>query len=85
VQAHLVGEALPKPSTLVGLAMPRNSHHQWHKFGMKLKAPAAQDCLFKLLMQDANGFQLIDRISIQPVTDRQVDSLMTFLEGQKTP
>ena len=40
VQAHLVGEALPKPSTLVGQSMPRNTHHAWHKFGMKLKAPA---------------------------------------------
>jgi tetratricopeptide (TPR) repeat protein len=85
VQAHLVGEAAPKPSTLVGQYMPRNTIHAWHKFGVKLKAPAAQDCLFKLLFLNTNGHVLVDRVSIQPVTDRQLDTLMTFVEGGKAP
>ena len=85
VQVYLTGEAAPKPSVLVGQSSPRNSHHAWHKIGLKIKAPLAQDCLLRVLFLNASGFVLVDRVSIQPVSDRQLDTLMTFLEGQKAP
>ena len=85
VQVYLTGEAAPKPQVINGQATPRNSHHHWHKVGLKIKAPPAADCQMRVLLQNAMGYVLVDRISIQPVSDRQVDSLMMFLEGLKTP
>ena len=34
---------------------------------------------------DQSGFILYDALSVQPVSDRQLDALLTFQEGQKTP
>ena len=64
--------------------MHRNSQ-QWHKLGFKLKIPLAQDYLLKVYFYNQTGIILYDDLSIQPVSDRQVDSLLGFYEGPKTP
>jgi tetratricopeptide (TPR) repeat protein len=85
VNVHLIGEAAPKPSTLVLRMIYRNAHHHWRKLTFTLKAPPAQDCNLKITFMNMTGAMVFDRLSIQPVSDRQVDSLTAFLEGQKTP
>jgi tetratricopeptide (TPR) repeat protein len=85
MQVFLTGEAAPKPSVVAGQVSRPGTHHTWHKMGLKIKAPPAPDCLWRLLIQNVTGFVLIDRISIQPVTDRELDTLMMFQEGLKTP
>ena len=65
--------------------MPRNSHHQWHKLTFKLKSPLAQDCKMTVNFNGQMGVFFYDALSIRPVSDRQLDSLINFLEGGKTP
>src|SRR5713101_6713017 len=40
---------------------------------------------FAAYFYDQSCFILYDAVSVQPVSDRQVDALLTFQEGQKTP
>ncbi|HZZ82519.1 MAG TPA: PKD domain-containing protein [Gemmataceae bacterium] len=73
-----------KAEVLAPANLYRNSHHQWHKLGFKLKAPLATDFQLKLSFYNHTGAILYDALSIQPVTDRQIDSLTNFLEGGKS-
>ncbi|MBI2805816.1 MAG: hypothetical protein HYX68_12625 [Planctomycetes bacterium] len=74
-----------KEETLASATLHRTSHHQWHKLSFKIKAPLAQDCQLKLSFYNHTGATLYDALTIRPVTDRQVDSLVNFLEGGKAP
>jgi hypothetical protein len=72
------------PEVISSCYLERNSH-QWHKLGMKIKAPLAQDFLLKVYFYNQTGIVLFDALSVQPVSDRQVDSLLSFHRGPKTP
>lgn len=85
LHVHLVGETPPKTDVVASATIYRNANHQWHKLGFKLKAPTAQDCNLKITFNNLNGAMLFDDLSIRLVTDRQLDSLNSFLEGPKTP
>ncbi|MBM3993737.1 MAG: PKD domain-containing protein [Planctomycetes bacterium] len=74
-----------KEETLASANLYRNSHHQWHKLGFKIRAPLADDCTLKISFYNHTGATLYDALSIEPVTDRQLDSLTNFLEGGKAP
>jgi hypothetical protein len=83
LQIQLTGEKDIKLVTAANLALPTSSHHQWHKAGVKIKAPMAQDCQLKIIFANITGTMLIDRLSFRQVPDRQADSLSIFLEGGK--
>ena len=85
IQFGLTGDTKEKPATSAGVTVYRNSHHQWHKLGVRLKAPMATDCTLKLTFVNMVGVVLHDRLSIRPVSDRELDSLLVFTEGQKGP
>jgi tetratricopeptide (TPR) repeat protein len=85
VNAYLIADTPAKEQVFVTTNLHRNSHHQWHKLSFKLKAPLAQDFQLKLLFLNHTGAMLYDGLSIRPVTDRQIDSLTSFLEGGKAP
>lgn len=82
VQAVLIGETAPKTSELAGFAVPRGPHHQWHRAGVKIKAPFDHEFTFRIAFTNFTGAHLIDRISIRPVSDRQLDALAAFQEGK---
>jgi tetratricopeptide (TPR) repeat protein len=84
VQVYLFDEP-KKLSTLTTIHPQRNSHHGWHKYGVKIKMPAAADGSLKLIFGNANGFALVDRVSIRAVSDRAIDSLLLFQQGAQTP
>jgi tetratricopeptide (TPR) repeat protein len=84
VQVYLFDEP-KKLSTLITIHPQRNSHHGWHKYGVKIKMPAAADGSLKLIFGNANGFTLVDRVSIRAVSDRAIDSLLLFQQGAQTP
>ncbi len=65
--------------------MPRNANHHWHKAGVKLKLPLAQDMDLKVVFANITGAWEIDRLVVRPVLDRHLDSLMIFQEGAKAP
>lgn len=84
VHCRLIDEAT-KAEVLGAMNIYRTSHHEWHKLACKLKAPLAQDCTLKLTFSNHTGGYLYDALSIRPVTDRQLDSLASFLEGGNAP
>ena len=83
IHARLIADP-SKEEVLAAATLHRSSHHQWHKLSFKLKAPLSQDCLFKLSFYNHTGVTLYDSLSIQPVSDRRIDSLVNFIEGGKT-
>jgi tetratricopeptide (TPR) repeat protein len=85
VHVRLIDEATKTEVLGPGLNLYRTSHHQWHKVPCKIKAPLAQDCLWKLTFSNYTGAYYFDALSIRPVTDRQLDSLANFLDGGKSP
>ncbi len=54
---------------------------QWRKLGVKIKAPLQQDGNLLVMFRNINGLVEIDGLSIRPVSDRQNDSLLSFIEG----
>lgn len=57
------------------------SRGQWRKFGVKLKTGVTQDGLLGLFLYYGVGMLEIDSLSVLPVSDRQNDSLHSFIEG----
>ncbi len=82
---YLNGQTAAKPVTTVRYDFPRSAFHRWHKVGLKVKGPPAQDCEFLIRFVQIPGAMLIDRLSIRPISDRQVDALTSFFEGPKAP
>jgi tetratricopeptide (TPR) repeat protein len=78
---YLNGQTAAKPVTTLRYNFDRNAFHRWHKVGLKIKAPPAQDCELLVRYVQITGAMLIDRLSIRPVTDRQIDALTSFYEG----
>ncbi len=84
VTAYLFAEAPAKGQATAQQIVYANAHHRWHKLSFKLKAPTT-DCQWRMTWMNMTGFVAFDRLSIRPVSDRDLDSLAAFLEGQKTP
>jgi tetratricopeptide (TPR) repeat protein len=57
----------------------------WRKFATKLRAPVAQDGRIEFILYYAVGLLDIDGVRIQPISDRQNDSLHSFVEGVDKP
>jgi tetratricopeptide (TPR) repeat protein len=61
------------------------TYGQWRRIGWKAKAPLDPTGHLSFLMRGTYGVVEVDGISIRPVSDRQSDSLMSFLEGTDAP
>jgi tetratricopeptide (TPR) repeat protein len=85
VSVYLFGETKEKPQVLAQQMVQRNAHHQWHKLTFRLKAPPAQDCLLKISFMNMSGLMLIDRLRVRPLSDRDLDALVNFQEGNRAP
>jgi tetratricopeptide (TPR) repeat protein len=85
LNVYLFGETKEKPQALAQQMVQRNAHHQWHKLTFKLKAPPAQDSLLQINFVNISGVMLFDRLSVRPITDRDLDALVNFQEGNKAP
>jgi tetratricopeptide (TPR) repeat protein len=58
---------------------------RWRKISFNIKGPPVSDGKVMLSIRHTFGIMELDGISVQPVTDRQHDSLVNFLEGPTTP
>ena len=67
----------PEQQTL----LPDRTFGEWEKFGALLKAPVAQDAAVALVFADCRSLTEIDGFRILPVSDRQKQALLDFLEG----
>jgi len=84
VHVYLTSQGKAPVNVIASANILRNSHH-WHRLGCKIKAPLAQDYELKFMFYNQTGITLYDSLSLTPVSDRQVDSLLSFYEGPKTP
>jgi tetratricopeptide (TPR) repeat protein len=82
----ITGEGLPDPH------IPRSApvylertFGQWRKLGYKIKAPQAGDGRLQLAILNFSGLMEIDGVLVRPVSDRQMDSLTSFVEGTEMP
>lgn len=82
LHVYLSPENSKAPEILASCYLERNTH-QWHKLGLKIKAPLAQDFSLKIMFYNQSGIILYDSLSVLPVSDRQVDSLLSFHRGPK--
>lgn len=57
------------------------TYGQWRKAGAKLKTPVTQDGLLKIDFLNVYGVIEIDGLKILAVSDRENDSLRSFIEG----
>ena len=62
----------------------QRTYGKWRKVAGLLKVPLAQDGTVKLTFTNAIGSLQIDGLRILPVTDRQLDSLRSFIEAPET-
>jgi tetratricopeptide (TPR) repeat protein len=85
VQMSLASKADPSLSASGQPAVIRGQGHHWHKIGAKLTVPLAHDFNLALNFYFLKGAFLFDRLSVRPISDRQLDALTTFQEGLKTP
>ncbi len=65
------------------IALDRASYGQWRKAGIRIKTPLAPDALLKLELINYTGTVQIDGLKILPVSDRQSDSLRSFIEAEE--
>jgi hypothetical protein len=59
----------------------QRTYGKWRKVAGLLKIPLTQDAIVKLTFTNAYGSLQIDGLKILPVTDRQLDSLRSFIEA----
>lgn len=88
-QAHLLFNVLKPGESGDGLGQaagwPEFNPGQWHKSTVRLKVPLEQDFRLRVRFSNMTGTYLVDRITIRPVSDRQLDALVNFLESAKGP
>ena len=86
VYAWIAGEGLPNPHQPTGPPIYlERTYGQWRKLAFKVKAPATQDGQLRLGVYNFRGAMEIDALTVRPVSDRENDSLSSFLEGGETP
>jgi tetratricopeptide (TPR) repeat protein len=61
------------------------TYGSWRKFAIKLRAPVTQDGRLALFFYYGVGIMDIDGLSIMPVSDREHDTLQSFVEGVEKP
>ena len=71
------------PTAHALLPLDRASYGQWRKAGARIKTPLAADALLKLELINITGTVQIDGLKILPVSDRQSDSLRSFIEVEE--
>ena len=59
----------------------QRTYGQWRKVGLRLKFPMTQDGVLRFAFVNAYGTLRIDGLKILPVTDRQADTLLSFIEA----
>jgi tetratricopeptide (TPR) repeat protein len=87
VQAYLYGigpDVNPDGGSAINISLER-THGNWRKFAVKLKAPVTQDGRLDVYFYYPLGIFEIDGLSVAPVSDRQNDSLQSFIEGTEKP
>lgn len=57
---------------------------QWRKVGARMKSPVSQDGALRISINSFYGMMQFDGLAILPVSDRQNDSLRSFIEGSQT-
>ncbi len=57
------------------------TYGQWRKVATQLKLPMTSDGVIKLSFINQFGSMRIDGLKVLPVTDRQLDSLRSFIEA----
>ncbi len=72
--------AAKTPSDTATIYLQR-TYGQWRKMGARLRVPEAQDGTVKIAFVNANGTLRIDGLKILPVSDRQNDTLRSFIEA----
>jgi tetratricopeptide (TPR) repeat protein len=73
-------DASKPPSDSVQLSLTR-TYGQWRKTATRLKLPMSSDAVIKLSFVNQFGTMRIDGLKVLPVTDRQLDSLRSFIEA----
>ncbi|MEO6262893.1 MAG: PKD domain-containing protein [Chthoniobacterales bacterium] len=68
-------------SVTVGLD---STYGEWRKVGAILKAPVTQDGILNITFPTTVGTVIMDAVKIFPVTDREFDSLHSFVQGTAT-
>ena len=71
------------PTAHVLVPLDRASYGQWRKAAVRIKTPLAPDALLKLELINITGTVQIDGLKILPVSDRQSDSLRSFIEAEE--
>jgi tetratricopeptide (TPR) repeat protein len=87
LQAYLYGTGTdlnPDGGSAVNYNLER-TYGPWRKFALKLKTPVTQDGRLDLYFYYGVGIMDIDGLSIVPVSDRQNDTLQSFIEGVEKP
>jgi tetratricopeptide (TPR) repeat protein len=84
--AWIAGDGLPNPHVpTTSPIYPERTFGQWRKLAYKIKAPQAADGRLQLMIANSPGLMEIDGLTVRPVSDRQNDSLTSFLEGTEMP
>lgn len=73
-------DATKPPSDKIQLPITR-TYGQWRKVATRLKLPMTSEAVFKLSFVHQFGMIRIDGVKVLPVTDRQLDSLRSFIEA----
>ncbi len=71
------------PTANAVLALDRASYGQWRKAGVRIKTPLTPDGMVKLELVNVTGTVQIDGLKILPISDRQSDSLRSFIEVEE--
>jgi tetratricopeptide (TPR) repeat protein len=82
IYSEPLAEAL-KPTTKAAdqVLLPlQRGYGQWRKVATLLKVPMTRDAVVKVALLNVQGTNVIDRVRILPVTERQLDALRTFIE-----
>lgn len=71
------------PMVIIPIALDRASYGQWRKAGTLVKTPLAPDAILTLELLNYTGTVQIDGLKILPVSNRQSDSLRSFIEAEE--
>jgi tetratricopeptide (TPR) repeat protein len=86
VQGSIVGDGKVLAADMAqGLLYYERTLGRWHKVAFTVKAPPAADGMLTLAISHICGVVEVDGLSVRPVSDREHDSLVNFLEGPTTP
>jgi hypothetical protein len=86
VHARIIGDGKVSPASgAEGTLYYERTWGRWHKVAFTVKAPPEADGMLTLGINHICGVVEVDSVSVRPVSDREHDSLVNFLEGPTTP